>query len=428
MLYQPLKGVVLNKILIVLLVSLLVFIPTISRAADTQVSDDVGGQIGVMATGLWGPFWLNTTTAVIALVDGGADMAVERTTNSGVDWTPTVVNSVGIRQAAAWFDQQTPGDDGTLLHMAYMDSTDTTVYYRTFDISADSLGTERTVDATVTVSTSRNLNRIGITKARSGNLVICFETPTEIECYDSTDGITWNAVGDAFETAGQADFILMYPANMADTADVAAIFWDRSANEITAKIYDDSDSGGVWTQSTSTITATADNVYLNMDCATRHSDGLILCAAHNAHDTAGNDIVTWSVTPTAEDPTIITENDVVTNLDESAMVSLFINQQNDKVYVAYLKGGTWEGTVDVKYRTNTAFDTATWSSENAYSEAAAGDFEIVRSGRTVDSDGGFFQPVWYEDLGSQIFNNLVNDVPIAASISTRRVAIPIFLD
>jgi hypothetical protein len=247
----------------------------------------------------------------------------------------------------------------------------------------------------------------------NGNLLVAFSTQVEIECYRSIDsGANWTDRADVFETATEEDWVLLFPADV-DAGDCCALFWDRSANAISVKMYDD--SANTWTETAISSGMTFDALHMNMDGAIRHSDNHLLMAAHSFNDNAFDDIHTWDLTVNSiASPTVTAKTDVVTDQGESAQVSVHINQQNDDVRVAYLKGGTWEATVDAVYHLSTD-DMGTWDAESAYSEAAADDLRLVHAGRTVGDAGGRYQPAFWNDDLNDIFVNETNDVEIAAA-------------
>lgn len=365
--------------------------------------------------GCWGPYWTDISIGVIIMVDGGADLQFTRTTDKGANWTTTEIETGTVRQLAVWFDQETPDDTGKLVHVAWVDSESIDfIKYCPVDIDAGTAGTIRTVDNTITSGNNPQSDRIAITKARNGNLIIAMSTQTEVECYRSVDaGVNWTDRADVFETANQEDWCLLFPANV-DDGDVAAFFWDRSANNITVKMYDD--SADTWTETDIGLgTMEDDHAHMNMDGATRHSDGLILGCAHSNDDDSGDDLRTWTVNPNSiASPTMdVTTANVFTNEGESAQCGMFINQQNDDVYVAWCSGNTsWESTVDVVYKKSTD-DMASWGTEAAYSESTD-DHRTCMAGRTVGNDGGRFQPSFYDDDDVDIYVNEVNDIEIAA--------------
>jgi len=393
--------------------------------ADTKVNDTAGGVD--VSEGQWGPYYISTGASgkgVVAFIDGNDDPSVCRTTDGGVTtpWSKSVFENVRAMKLSAYFDQETPGDNGILAHVVWLDITGNDCHYRTVNIDDGSLGTQRLVDGAITVFDGKDRNRLAVTKTRNGNLLVAFSTQVEVKCYRSVDdGATWVARDDVFETGVQEDHVLLFPANTGDDADACALFWDRSANEITVKMYDDSaTAGNQWKEkSTPIFTSMFDDVqHILMDGATRHSDGLILGVAHTAHDTAGDDLVTFTVNPNdiTDPPVVTTTAKVFTDQAESGQCCIHINQQNNDVRIAHLKGNpTWNLTVDVVFH-KSIDDMANWTDEGVYQQAATGDFRRVTAGRTTGNSGGFFQPLFVEDPGDDLFVNLVNDVAIAASV------------
>ena len=370
--------------------------------------------------GLWGPYWSDVNTGVIIFLDDFADLNFARTTDKGANWSVTEIQAGNVMVVAAWYDKETPSDSGTLVHIAWLDTTDADgsedARYVTVDVSDASVGTIRTIDGGLNVSLSRD--RISITKAVNGNLLVAFDTDTEIECYRSTDsGANWTDRADVFEAADVVDWVLLFPADVA-AGDCCALFWDGSANEISLKMYDDDDGeSGSWTETSISGSMVEDGSHRNMDGVVRHSDKHVLMAAHSNDDFAGDDILTWDLTVNSiASPTVTVKTNVITDQGEAAQTAVHINQQNNDVRVAYLKGGTWEATVDAVYHLSTD-NMGTWASESAYSEAAADDIRIISAGRSVGNDGGRYQPAFYNDDNIEILVNEVNDVEIAAAVA-----------
>lgn len=377
--------------------------------ANTQVFSNSSSDLDLM--GMWGPYWTDTQKAVIISVDDSFDPKSSRTTNGGTNWSSSDIESGTARKITAWFDQETPGDEGTLVHVAWLDSTLGEARYCTVNVDDGTIGTVRTIISGLTVGTAEVLNRISITKTVGGNLLVALETQTEIECLRSVDGgINWTDRADPYETATEEDWLLLYPANTADDNDVAGIFWDRSASEISIKMYDD--SANTWTETSISTGMEADLSYINMDASVRHSDNHILLVAHSDYDSSGDDLTTWDLTvDSIASPIVTAKTNIFTNQAESAQVGLIINQQNDDVYVGYLRGdGFWFNVVNLIYHKSTNGMT-NWGSEQAYSETPD-DFRLCPGGRTVGDGGGRIQWSWFNDDTTDIWVNLVNDIEI----------------
>ncbi len=375
--------------------------------ADTTVTSSTSFLVDTK--GLWGPYWADKDTAVILYVDSLQDLRFARTTDAGDNWSLTTVQTGTIINIACWFDKETPGDIGNLIHVVWTEQVGQNFHYRTIDVSDAALGTEQTIDATVTVNSNPVNNRVAITKTVNGNLIAALSTQTEIECYRSTDGgAVWTDRADVFATATEEDWVLLYPADV-DPGDACALFWDRSGNNLFLKMYDD--SANTWSGG-SLLDASAidDASHINMDGAIRHSDKHLLVAFHSDADTATDDLRTFDITvDSISTPAIATKTDVFAEEGSSAQCSVFINQQNDDVYVCWLSGGAWLSSVDVVYKKSTNGMTS-WQAEQAYSEATSEDFRICHAGRSVGDAGGRFQPSWYDNTLHDLFVNTPNDV------------------
>lgn len=379
--------------------------------ADTVVATDAHSQTDIKNS-LKGPYWINSETGIIVFVDSGNDLVFTRTIDGGANWAQLEIDdSTLIYAISAWYDRETPGDNGNLVHISWQDETSPeNIKYVNVDISDGSIGTIRTIDSTVTLS---NRGRIAITKTISGNLVMAFETQSEVDAYLSNDsGVSWSGISDPYETPAEEDWLRLYPANTGDDNDVAGIFWDRSASAISLKMYDDSEN--TWTETSISGSMLADLDLNGMDASVRHSDNHILLVAHSDANSAGDDFLTWDLTvDSIASPTITAKTNIFTDQGVSVEAAVLINQQNDDVYVGYLKGGTWQSSMDVYYY-NSTDGFSSWGSEKRYSQTTD-DYRVIHGGRTVGDSGGRVQWSFYDDDQLDIYVNLVNDIEIPAS-------------
>lgn len=380
--------------------------------------------------GLYGPYYIDVSVAIIVFVDDGLDLSFARTTDKGATWATTQIVAGQVGSLSCWFDQSTPGDSGNLIHVAWLDEAAGDALYVTIDVSSGSIGTIRTIDPTITVHSPADFNRLAITKAVGGNLIVAFSTQTEIETYRSVDaGVNWVARADFFETAAQEDWVHLFPANTGDSQDVMAVFWDRSANEVSIKMYDD--SGNSITETSMLSSMTDDPSHTAFAGVIRHSDKHVLIALHSNDDSTGDDLLTVDITPNSiASPSFTSKTNIFTDQAESAQVGFFINQQNDDVYVGYLKGGTWSSTVNLVFHKSTD-GMGTWGAEQAYSEATADDLRLLNGGHSIGDGGGRMQWSFYNDDISEIYINEVNDIEIAAAVGggadVRRHIIPAYM-
>lgn len=366
--------------------------------------------------GLHGTFWADENNGVAICADNGADLTKLVTSNGGTSFTATEIQATNIKKLACFPDWAVPGDTGTLVHVAWLDVDNSDLYYVTVDASDGSHGTIRTVSSTLTVATTDVLNILGITKTKSGNIIIAGSTQTELFAFKSTDNFASSNVSIAtpMEDANQEDHIILLPANTSDNNDASCLFWDRSANEISLKKYDD--SADSWASETSVATGMTDyNTPQHFGAAVRHSDSHIIACGHNAIDSAGDDILCWDINP-ADTVTVTSLTNVFTDQAESAVVGIAINQQNDDIYVAYMRGTTWGDSVSVYYKVSTD-DGSTWSSETAISENAEDDLRVIGTPISISDNGGRWQPVFYNDDTTDHFINLNTEVVISAVVA-----------
>jgi hypothetical protein len=382
--------------------------------ADTVVdSNPAGGSDQRRA--LSGPYWYDENNGLVVGINNFEDGATWYTDDGGATWSETTIETGNCKRIRAWFDGETPGDSGSQVAITWMDVDTDDVKFVLVDASDGTHGTIRTIDSTNTVSNNNNQNRLALTKTKGGNYIVAYSTQTEIECYKSSDAFATAGtdIADVMETATQEDWIKIYPANTSDDNDAVAIFGDRSSSELSMKMWDD--SAGTWTE-TSIVSSISFNInYCPYDAAVRHSDGKVLLAVHTDDDTTTDDLVTYTLTvDSIASPSAAAGANIFTNQAESALAAVAIDQQSDDVYVAYAKGGTWYDTVDIVFHKSTD-DMVSWGSEQAYSEAAADDFRVIGSPRSIGDNGGKIQWSFYNKDTIDHYVNLVNDVEIAAA-------------
>jgi hypothetical protein len=374
-------------------------------------------QVGIRS----GPVWIDVNTAYVFYSDSGGELVYQKTSDGGATWgSPVLVHAGAATRLSIWYDRWTPGNAGTLVHMAYLDTGTDDVFYRSIDTVDDTLGTETVVFAGASFSSgSWVTGLVDVVRARGGNLYIGFwgDADGEFGFYRSTDnGATWTSRAQLAD-GNLVDGILLMPGDESDEDDIWCLYLDVNVGELSLKVYDN--SGDSWGETAiSSPTIDRPNTFYQMSASPRHSDNHVIWAVWTNADDPGADLRIWDIGG-SDDITALT--DVVTDLAESAQVALLLNQQNGDIYVAYLKGGTWLATVDVVYRKSTDGGT-TWGDEQSYSEAAADDIRALWAGISVGPDGGRFQPLFYNDDLGDIFVNLVNSIYIAPSVLPLRDA------
>jgi len=385
--------------------------------ADITVDASVSSLLYKQAVRL-GPVWVSTSTAYVIYRDDSADLVYQKTADGGASWaSPVSVHTGSLAALSIWYDRWTPGHAGTVIHMAYGDTVTDLVHYRSLDTSDDSLGTEITVFTGVSLLDGDWTNRVvDVVRAVGGNLYIGFWADSnggELGFYRSTDdGAAWTSRAQLAD-GNATDGILLMPGNETDEDDIWCIYWDRSADEISLKVYDN--SGDSWAE-TSIATSMADDAdYYDMSAAPRHSDGHVILAAWSEHNSATADLRVWDIDGSGS---ITAKTNVLTDTNLGGQVAVFIDQQSDDIYVAYVTA--WGASASIKYKKSTDGG-VTWGTEQSYSESTSS-FNALWAGISVGDDGGRFQPVYFSDTLDDLFVNLVNEVYIAAKVNTLRAA------
>lgn len=387
-------------------------------SADTTVVTDADTN-AEQTTIPYGPYWDSTTTGVIIYHDAGDDANYCRTTNSGASWSCGSVEDATGEQFAAFYDKVVPGDTGNLVHVMINDSSGgggDDLHYNTIEVSSGTVGTTTniTTGASLTGGSTDNRNCIG--KSVSGHIYAAYQSSsgagTSAAWYSDDGGSSWNSIASPFDDDSANDWCIIMPAETTDDDDVAVIFHDVSASELSIKMYDF--TADTWTETSISTGITADATYKHYDATVRHSDGAILVAAHNAADTAGDDVQSWEIQPDSiASPTVTAKTNVVTNVSEAGFVGMLIDQNTDDVYVAITNGTSFRVTTDVHYFKSTD-DMGTWGSETTYSEDAADNIRGVSGGHSVDADGGRWMPAFLNDDLLDVFVNETNDVELTA--------------
>jgi len=367
-----------------------------------------------------GIFWTSPTVGYAIYADSAHDLAYKKTLDGGATWEAKVVLGSGSYTMAydCWADWQTPGDVGTLIHIAFVDNDTDDVLYMNLDTSDDSESTPDTIEeclgATIMSPTAaRSDHSISITKAKGGNLAVSFLYTDALAAkfmgfYTSPDGDTWTSRSNPRES--NLDHLLLFPGNEADTQDLWAAYWDANADILTLKTYDN--SGNSWSEAEILIGVNDTANYVQMDGAIRHSDGHLILAFWSVFDTALADLRVWDINGAGS--MADTGDDVLTNSDNSFLASVFIDQTTDDIYVAYARGTAVENLVKVFYKKSDDGG-GTWSGETAMQANAEDDERWISCGAMKEAWGGKFLPVWFNDDNNDLYCNTDNAISIAAA-------------
>ena len=304
------------------------------------------------------------------------DLYYTKSTNNMLSWGyPVKIVTGTVVGSAVWYDRWTPGDSGNLIHIAFIDATTHDITYDSLDTSSDTLSGNVQVFNGASLAGSTN-SCITISKMRGGKLRIIFDgdAGTETGHYDSTDGVTWNSKADPNE--GVSDYYMMFPDNAADNQDGILVFWDRSANEISVKPYDDSgDSFSETSVATSMVDLTTGSGSPQFSGAVRLSDSKLILVAWENADTSTAKLRCWEINTAAS---ITEKTNVITSSGGNQKHCAVSIDSNDDLYVYYL--GATDGSETVVLAINTGSSLcfcyykrstdggATWGSETKISE------------------------------------------------------------
>jgi hypothetical protein len=288
-----------------------------------------------------------------------------KSSDGGISYgDPVLIKTGALAQLAIWYDRWTPGDSGNLIHLAYTETGADDIFYRNLDTSSDTLSTEQTIFAGLSAISNNAGICLALTKARGGNLYCLFDIDagSETGFYRSTDGgMSW---GSRSNTAEGSDYFILMPGFTADSQDVICVFWDRSASEISRKLYDD--SADSWSEASIAGSMTSVNSTTcvpQMAAMVDATNSKIIVIAWTNRDTAGARLRCWSIDESA----INALTDVVSSsTDDQQMCTISRNTANDDWYAFY--GGKTDGTetagtsINIYYKVSTD-DGTSWGSE-----------------------------------------------------------------
>jgi hypothetical protein len=311
-------------------------------------------------------------TYYVFIVDGASDLSYIKSTDGGFTWSiPVLIRTGTIVAFSNWY-RRWSGIASDVIDIAYIDAND--IFYRSLDISTDTLGTETTV---FDGASSAANGALSIATGRNGHIRVAgaIDGGTEDGAWSSTDdGATWgDTIADPSEGA-TADQYYMLPGWNADTADVMLIFVDSSANGISVKRYDD--SGDTWGETAiiadgSFTDSAPSGTFPHIACVVDIANSRNIVACWSAVDAANADLRVFII-----DDTTITEtatNAVLNSTDDQGLAAFGIDTDTGTWYVFYAGAAdgseTFNSSLKIYYKTSTDSG-ATWSAQTALSAQA----------------------------------------------------------
>jgi len=366
-----------------------------------------------------GIVWTSSEVGYVFYINGATGAPVyKKTTDGGQTWGSQVAinGTTAGGNISIWYDRWTPSDTGTTIHIAFRNDSTNTLKYSSLNTSTDTLGTIYTIHTqSVSQPWSWNGNRFSITKSRGGYLFVMSreEVGATTAFERSTNGgQTWTTRTSFIEDGEDREMLL--PGNDTDTNDIAVVQMDDSADTVYYAMYDDSLNSWGTKKTIGSLEATdyCDDCW-GMDVTVRHSDGKGIVSWWTAIDNAGADLKVAELTLTsAGTATVLT--DVRTNSDNSGEAGIFIDNNSDDIYVAYLRSAsaiTWATgtTKDVYYKKSTDGGT-TWGSETQFNTTQANLLTVSAGFGIASGDSGRFMPVWFNATLNDFITNYENSI------------------
>ena len=328
-------------------------------------------------------FWSNTSS----------DVSFKKSSDGGVTWSDSIRIELGAVSAmSVWYDRWS-GIDAGLIHVAWNDTGSDDAQYVTVDTeNSDAVSTVTTVHNGTTAAA--NNSHISVTRARGGNVAIhvSIDSGAEGGFYGLANGDVPNGAWAALtldEALATQDQVYLCPGFAADNQDLIMLFWDASANEISRKLYDDSDDS--WGE-TSIATGMNDsaasshhphwNIFVDLD------NSQIVMAAWSAVDVVNADLRCWTI----DESTITELANIVTdsvNNQGSCCLSLDTGTGDWHVYYIGLLDGseTFYQSINI-YKKISTDSGATWGAPALVTTreyAVRGMWSIPRAASYIDT-------------------------------------------
>lgn len=344
-------------------------------------------------------FMLDSTTTTRRFV-------YRKSTDGGQTWGSPVDIDSSNRQAlkfSIWYDRWTKGDSGDLIHLAWIEDQPDDVWYRALDTDGDTLGTQAQVFAGSSADAGAQLsfNSIAAGKTPSGRLWCAGRIDNDGEnftYYSEDGGGTWSAFGQQALLTNTST-VHFLGGDYADGDDAVFLHLDRSSGEVRMRFADA--SAGTFVSGNVIHTIAPDDIVHSMSAVHYWADDEFLLAVCESHSGGSADIATYVVD--AQAGTTTRTADILTNTDFSGNITLYVDQNDGKVFAGYTSGGT-VGSVIAVYKSSTDKMTS-WSSETAYGETTDELWGIFGGYCRPLGVAGVWQPIFYNN---DLFDVLLN--------------------
>lgn len=297
----------------------------------------------------------------------------------GRTWTRrSATIDTNVDRLCVWYDKQTPGDSGTLIHIAWVENLTDNAEYCTLDTASDTVSSH-IVGFNGLTSTSAAF--ITITKTKAGTVHCCgsIDAGTENFHFTVVSPFTSVTAKDAGVQEAAQDELYAVPGNYADTDDFDVYYNDVSVPELTRKTYDA--SANTWSESAKLDDITSSLTVCPPATVTIiRSSSLQFVAYWNAFDLSTADLrcLKWDGTTTTQ------LTNIVTNSDDCAGVQLTYDESTSTLYAFYFgkSDGSETATTSWKVYYKTSTDAgSTWSAEQTL-------YDTLLSGASMSAPHG----------------------------------------
>jgi len=319
----------------------------IKKAEAAQVTIDPGAQTLGTSHIMAGTqtVFVDDQTGYKFFRDAPGYCVYRKTTNGGTSWsgTTTVDAQTDCQAIQVWYDQWTPGDTGTYIHIATLDSSVDDIFYNRLDTNGDTLlmGTgPRDVSTNSGNSTATfgvGANTVSITKGTDGTIYTTLADTTDsyvVECSATCNlAASWTETGANPLTPLANDYSILAPLPGGNIMLISRAI-AAGLEDIRYKIWNNTAWSAAWTtidgnatdntlydvgMAVAVSTTTPGNIYLAYTArnAALGGDDQIRGAKYNGS--------TWATTTDIVTSTTLGLTNVAIGLDAA----------NDDVYVAY---------------------------------------------------------------------------------------------
>lgn len=345
-----------------------------------------------------------------------------KTTDGGTNWgTQVLVDSQTDCEAiVVWYDKWTPGDAGSYIHIATMDSGSGKLWYNRLDTSSDTLllgsSPVSATDTQSALSVSAAGNNHSLTKGTNGVLYMAIADNNDrfvVSCSTGCGtGTNWAEVGDGTFMDLDEDLTILLPL---DNGNILLINRDITADDLRSKVWNGTDWSINW--STIDVDAAENFTYSIGMTAVRSPISGDVYLAYIADNSQFNKTVhdiriakysngSWSNLPDY-------------STDDSrglSSLALSVDENNDTVYLAFSGRSAIKtaNTADVYWATSTSAMT-TWGAEQGPVNTVSGDIYAVNLNYFSTER---LYVTWYEDSAADMFGDTIADIAPATAVST----------